>query len=231
MRLPTFRFFSFVFIILLIFNLSCNVSSFSGKLDEGTIEYDIVYLQDEKDNPLISLLPVVMTLKFKNNLSIQKIEGWMGIFQMAGIADRDNNKRDAILKIMNEKYYYETTMDGPPFGFDEMPGIRVEPSDSTKMIAGYLCKCSNVFVGDSAKPVFSIYHTDQIQLENPNCNNPFSMIDGVLLEFQMSFQKIPMLLTARKVIKEEVSDDEFKVPEGFSKVSKEKMQETISNLM
>jgi hypothetical protein len=190
----------------------------SGKIDEGTIEYDIVYLQDEKDNPLISLLPTTMSLKFKDELSIQKIEGWMGIFQMAGIADRANNKRDAILKIMNEKYYYETTMDGPPFGFDEMPGIRVEPSDSTKTIAGYLCKCSNVFIGDSAKPSFTVYYTDQIKLDNPNCNNPFSMINGVLLEFQMSFQKIPMRLTAKKVTQEEIPDDEFNVPEGFSKV-------------
>ena len=231
MQLPTIRFFSFVFIVLLIFSFSCNVSDFSGKLSEGTIEYDIVYLQDEKDNPLISLLPVVMTLKFKDDLSIQKIEGWMGIFQMAGIADRGNNKRDAILKIMNEKYYYETTMDGPPFGFDEMPGIRVVPSDSTKTIAGYLCKCSNIYIGDSIDPVFSVYYTNEIQLSNPNCNNPFNMIDGVLLEFQMSFQKIPMRLTARKVTKEEIPDEEFVIPEGFSKVSKDKMQETISNLM
>ena len=97
MQLSAFRFFGFVFIFLLIVSLSCNMSGFSGKIDEGTIEYDIVYLQDEKDNPLISLLPTTMSLKFKDELSIQKIEGWMGIFQMAGIADRGNNKRDAIL--------------------------------------------------------------------------------------------------------------------------------------
>ena len=112
-----------------------------------------------------------------------------------------------------------------------MPGIRIENADSTKTIAGYLCKCSNVFIGDSAKPSFSIYYTEEIKLDNPNCNNPFNMINGVLLEFQMSFQKIPMRLTAKKVIKEEIPEDEFKVPEGFSKVPMAKMQEVISNLM
>lgn len=231
MRFSAIRISGFVAILLLVFTLSCDIAGFSGKLDEGNIEYDILYLQDEKDNPLISLLPTTMTFKFKDEKSIQKIEGWMGIFQMAGIADRENDKRTAILKIMNEKYYYQTTMNGSPFGFDEMPGIQIKPSDSTKTIAGYLCKRSDVFIGDSLKPVFSIYYTNEIELSNPNCNNPFNMIDGVLLEFQMSFQKIPMKLTAKKVTKEEINDDEFEIPEGFAKVPKEKMQEVISNLM
>ncbi len=217
------------FVFILIFTLSCNLSNFSGKLDQGAIEYDIVYLQNEKDNPLISLLPKTMTLKFKEGKSIQKIEGWMGIFQMAGIADRDNNTRQAILKIMNEKYFYQTTMDGPNFGFDEMSDFKLKPSDSTKTIAGYLCKRYDVYVNDTAK--FSVYYTDKIKLKNPNCNNPFKMVDGVLLEFQMSFQKIPMHLIAKKVTKENINDDEFIVPEGFVKVPKEKMIETINNLM
>jgi len=211
--------------------VSCNVSNFSGKLDEGTVEYDIVYLQDEKDNPLISLLPTTMLLKFKEDKSIQKIEGWMGIFQMAGIADRENNSRQALLKIMNEKYFYQTSMNGPDFGFDSMPKFELKPSDSTKTIAGYLCKRYDVQFADSAKPSFSIYYTDKIELKNPNCNNPFKSVNGVLLEFQMSFQKIPMHLTAKKVTKEEINPTEFNIPEGFVKVPKEKMQETISNLM
>lgn len=231
MRFSAIRFTGFVSILLLAFTLSCENLGFSGKLDEGSIEYDIIYLQDEKDNPLISLLPTTMSFKFKEERSIQKIEGWMGIFQMAGIADRENDIRIAVLKIMNEKYYYQTTMNGPPFGFDEMPGITVKPSDSTKTIAGYLCKRSDVFIKDSIQPIFSIYYTNEIQLSNPNCNNPFNMIDGVLLEFQMSFQKIPMKLTAKKVLKEEITDEEFETPEGYSKVPKEKMQEVISNLM
>ncbi|OFX33166.1 MAG: hypothetical protein A2X08_14070 [Bacteroidetes bacterium GWA2_32_17] len=229
MRITSIKSISFILIFLLTFSLSCNISSFSGKLDEGSIEYDIVYLQNEKDNPLISLLPTTMTLKFKDEKSIQKIEGWMGIFQMSGIADRDNNSRQATLKIMNEKYFFQTTMTGPDFGFDSMPDFKLISSDSTKTIAGYLCKRYDVYINDTAK--FSIYYTDQIELKNPNCNNPFKQVDGMLLEFQMSFQKIPMHLIAKKITKEEINNDEFNVPEGFVKVPKEKMQETIQNLM
>ncbi|HOU99002.1 MAG TPA: hypothetical protein PLP65_09170 [Bacteroidales bacterium] len=214
----------------LIFH-SCSVDSFSGKLSEGTIEYDMIYLQDEKENPLISLLPTTMTLKIKENNSIQKIEGWMGVFQMAGIAKRDDNYKAAYLKIMGEKYVFETTMDGPSFGFDEYKNMKLEPCDSVKTIAGYKCKAYNVFLNDSAKAAFTIYYTDEIHLDNPNCNNPFQQVKGVLLDYQMNFQKIPVHIQAKKVIKEDIADDEFIVPDGFQKVSKDKIQEVINNLM
>ncbi len=220
-----------VFYVVLLLFAACNSSTFSGTLDEGTIEYDMIYLQDEKENPLISLLPTTMTLKIKNNNSIQKIEGWMGVFQMAGIARRDENYKAAYLKIMGEKYVFETTMDGPAFGFDEYKKMKLVPSDSVKIIAGYKCKAYDVFLDDSAAVAFTVFYTNEIKLDNPNCNNPYQQIDGVLLEYQMKFQKIPVHLIARKVIKEDISDDEFVVPDGYQKVSKEKIQEVINNLM
>ncbi len=210
---------------------SCSGDAFSGKLNEGTIEYDMIYLQDEKDNPLISLLPTTMTLKIKDNNSIQKIEGWMGVFQMAGIAKREDNYKAAYLKIMGEKYVFETTMDGPSFGFDEYPNMKLVPNDSVKTIAGYKCKGFNVFLNDSDKAAFAIYYTNEIRLDNPNCNNPFSEVKGVLLDYQMNFQKIPVHIVAKKAVKEDITDDEFLVPDGFQKVSKDKIQEVINNLM
>lgn len=221
----------FIFAIISLLFYSCKSDAFSGKLDEGTIEYDMIYLQDEKDNPIISLLPTTMSLKIKDNNSIQKIEGWMGVFQMAGIARREENYKAAYLKIMGEKYVFETTMDGPSFGFDEYKKMKLVESDSTKIICGYKCKAYDVFLNDSTAAAFTIYYTNEIKLDNPNCNNPFQEVKGVLLEYQMKFQRIPVHLIAKKIIKEDVPNDEFVVPDGFKKVSKEKIQEVINNLM
>ena len=221
----------FAFAIILFVLNACKTDVFSGKLDEGTIEYDMIYLQSEKENPIISLLPTTMILKIKDNKSIQKIEGWMGVFQMAGIARRDENYKAAYLKIMGEKYVFETTMDGPAFGFDEYPKMKLVPSDSTKIICGYKCKAYDVFLNDSSAAAFTIYYTNEIKLDNANCNNPFNEVKGVLLEYKMKFQRIPIHIKAKKVINEEIPDDEFVVPAGYKKVSKEKIQEVINNLM
>jgi len=224
--------FSVIAGFIVLFNACDDVQGlFNDNFDEGFIEYDIVYLQDERENPLISLLPTTMQFKFKDNVSVQRIEGWMSIFIMSGIADRNNNKSLAMLKIMNEKYVYETTMSGPTFGFDEMKGFKLNETDCTKVIAGVTCKKVDVVFDSDTIPGFSIYYTDQFKLDNPNSYNPFSQIKGVLLEYQMSFQKIPMRLTAKKVSSEEVLEEEFEIPAGYEKVSREKMQEVISNLM
>lgn len=228
------RIFTIAFIAGLFFaTTACeNVQElFSDKIDEGFIEYDIVYLQDERENPLISLLPTTMQYKFRDNISVQKIEGWMSIFAMSGIADRNKNQSFALLKIMNEKYVYETNMSGPSFGFDEMPKFTIEHTDCTKVIAGMPCKKLNVVFESDTIPGFSIFYTDMIKLDNPNSHNPFTQVNWVLLEYQMSFQKIPMRLTATKILKEEVLDEEFQIPAGYESVSREKMQEVISNLM
>lgn len=228
-----YRVLTFLFLGIFFVLYSCsNVSSiFSDKIDEGSIEYDIVYLQDERENPLISLLPTTMTFSFKNNVSVQKIEGWMSIFAMSGIVDRNSDKSSAMLKIMNEKYVFETNTNGPSFGFDSMPNFKIVETDSIVEIAGMKCKKAEVIFNIDTVPNFAIYYTDMIELDRPNLNNPFHDIKGVILEYQMSFQKIPMRLRAKSISTEAVNEEDFAVPAGYEKVSREKMQEVISNLM
>lgn len=204
---------------------------FSDKMDEGLIEYDIKYIEDEKDNPLISLLPTTMTVKFKDNSSIQKIEGWMGIFSMAGIHDAESGKNSALLKIMNEKYCYQSNFEGEPFGFDAMPGMKIELVEGTKEIAGQVCKRAHISFEDPEVEPFDVYYIEKVALKDPNCHNPFREIPGVLLEYQMVFQKIRMELVATKIEKAEILDEDFAIPDGYEMVSKEKIQEVIDNLM
>lgn len=221
-----------IVLVSLVILTSCGENSiFSGKISEGVVEYDIQYHDDERDNPLISLLPTTMSFKFKKNNSIQKIEGWMGIFSMAGIHMSDQGKNIALLKIMNEKYVYEASKDDKPFGFDEMPEMNIEYTNETKEIAGYPCKKAIITLQDSAHTTFDIFYFDKIKLENPNCHNPFGQIPGFLMEYQMSFQDIGMTLTATKVEETEIENTDFDVPDGYELVERDKIQEVIDNLM
>ncbi|MBU0763444.1 MAG: hypothetical protein KJ607_01275, partial [Bacteroidetes bacterium] len=224
-------FLSFLFISLIFLTTCGDNGFFSDKISEGIIEYVITYIEDEKDNPLIALLPTTLAFKFKEDNSMQKIEGWMGIFIMAGINNVEQGTYSALLKIMNEKYCYQTTNDGEPFGFDEMPGMNIEITQEEKEIAGYKCKKARITFSDSTMQDFDIYYFDKIKLKNPNCHNPFREIPGVLMEYQMAFQGIKMTLKATKVEKIEVQDDEFTIPDGYIMVSRDEMDEKIKSLM
>ena len=57
-----------------------------------------------------------------------------------------------------------------------------------KVIAGYKCKLARVFIEDVPTPI-DVYYTEDIHIENPNRNTPFSEINGVLLEFETTMNQ------------------------------------------
>ncbi|GAB4300263.1 MAG: hypothetical protein Kow0068_23590 [Marinilabiliales bacterium] len=202
--------------------------SLTGKFDEGQIEYQIEYLEDSKEKPIVSLLPTTMLYQFKDNNYIQEVEGWMGVFKMAGIKNVNEDFNAALLKIMADKYVYKGDL---AFGYDEYPGMKVVFTDETKEIASIKCKKANiVFDGDEYEN-FSVYYTDKINVENPNQFNPFKEIPGVLMEYQYELFNITTHLVATKVDQIEIDETVFEIPSGYKSVSKDEMEEVINNLM
>ena len=217
-----------IIISILTFFVACDSSIFSGKLNEGVIEYNLEYLDDSNEKPIISLLPTEMKIQFKKGYYMQSVEGWMGIFRMAGVNNVEKKKKSALLKIMNKKYLYQVDGNSDGFGFNPMKDKKIEFTEETKEIAGYKCKKANVTWSDYS---FIVYYTDEISIDEPNWNNPFPEIEGVLLEYQYEMFDIKTKVTATSVKKEEVEDSVFEIPEGYKNVSKKEMEDVINDLM
>lgn len=220
-----------VFLLLTVVFTACESSIFTKGLKEGTIHYEISYFESDKDNPLITLLPTTMTIKFKNNSSVGAIEGWLGVFKSSYISNYETKKNHSLLKVMDKKFNYETNFNEPNFGFDEMPGLNVEITNQTKVIAGYTCKRAIATYGKEKKDTFSVYYTNDILISNPNWNNPFKTIDGVLMEFQSSMRNVMMKCVAVKVENNDIADTEFQVPAGYKTVSRQEFEKVVSDLM
>jgi len=217
-----------VFIIIVLFFWSCDSSIFSGKLNEGIITYNLKYLDDKNEKPIIDLLPTDMTITFKKHFSLQVVEGWMGIFRIAGIRHNKENTKTALLKIMADKYIYTVGGNGEAFGFNPMKGKKIDFVDETKLIAGYTCKKAVVTWEGKT---FDVYYTDEIKIEDPNWNNPYSEIDGVLMEYQIDMFGIRTQITAKSVEEKDIETETFDIPADYKKVSKKEMEDVINNLM
>lgn len=221
----------FISLIFILLFYSCNSSFFKKGIKEGVIHYDITYFESDGENPLIALLPTSMQIKFKNNSSCGQIEGWMGIFKSSYISNFDKKTNSSLLKVMDKKFNFEVKFGEPSYGFDEMPGVKIDITKETKMIAGYKCTRAKVTYGEAKKDTFSIFFTKDIIINNPNWNNPFKTIDGVLMEFQASMRNVRMKCVASKVEEVKVPDTEFQVPAGYRNVSREEMEKLIGDLM
>ncbi|MBE9468478.1 MAG: hypothetical protein IMY72_09210 [Bacteroidetes bacterium] len=218
-----------IIIILLTLINSCTVNE--KVFDEGVLEYKIEYLTNKKETPIVNLLPPSMYIKFKNNSTYTFIKGWMGVFSLSYISNSENETNTTLLKIMDKEYYYSSNFRDTNFVFDDLEGMNLQFTDDTKEILGYNCKKVIVTFQDEDKPPFEVYYTNEIKIKNLTLNTPFKNIDGVLMEFNIEMQKIPMRLTINKVKPAKVSDDVFYVPSSYIKVEKKRIQNILDSLI
>jgi hypothetical protein len=225
------RFKTFV-IIALIFTLfnSCKKVQHKDRIREGYIEYDIEYLDDSMDSFMKGLLPKKMTIKFKNNNTINKIEGFSGIVSFTHIQNFREKRNITLVKVLNKKYKYVEKLNDKSMFFEELPGMKIEVQDTILEVCGFKSKKARITIPDSNVEPFYIYYTDEIIINNVNAQTPFKSIDGVLLEFKLKLYDMPMKLTARKIQEAEISSEDFEIPKGYESINKKTMIEIIELL-
>jgi len=205
-----------ILIILQLF-ISCTNKSDKKKTDEeGIITYKVSYESNEDANPILALLPTLVEYKFKdNNISVLS-EGYLGFFSTKFISKIDEPNSSILFKILNNKMNYEFSSNEIPFIYSHKIATKIKYLKTDKVIAGYNCKLARVFIQDLPNPI-DVYYTQDICLKNPNRNTPFEKIDGVLLEFETTMNKIKAKFSAQNVCMTPVSTDEFLIPSDYIK--------------
>jgi hypothetical protein len=221
------RFLLVIFVFIFLF--SCGSENVKD-MPQGIVEYSVTYISNKSSIPT-NLLPKKATLKFKGNKSITSIEGFMGMFCFSNICDFKKYTNTMILKVMDNKYYYPGSKYEPPFFFDALTEINLEFKNETKTIAGFFCKKAIVSYKNNSRAPFEIYYTNQLKIKNPNKSNPFDQVDGLLVEFNIVLNNIEMHLIANKYKNENISDELFKIPKEYRKVSKQKISGILSKLL
>jgi len=209
--------------LLLIGWVGCD-SLYRKSISEGVIEFEITYPETDAGDLMAGILPGEMTLKFKDNKTIGELSS-MGIFTTSVIAYPDSRKVAQLVKIMTKKYVLMLDSAEVKDLYSELPEMTIHFVDETKEIAGYKCKKAIITFKNNIKEEFSVYYTNDIEIENSNWCTPFYEIDGVLLEYQVRKYNIEMRLTATRVINLTVDDSEFEIPPDYNKITQEEMNQ------
>ncbi|MFP4060409.1 MAG: hypothetical protein ACLFUC_08005 [Bacteroidales bacterium] len=211
--------------------LSCGKKEGIKDSKEGVIEYKITYIQSNLESFPPNLLPKTMIMKYKNHMSSNTIEGFMGFFQICNISDTKKKTNTTLLKVLDNKYLYEGKRSEPGCCFHNYENMSIIPTEERKIIAGINCKKAlAVFPGNESEN-FEIYYCDSFNVENPNIINPFQEIDGVLMQFNLNISSIKMNLMAEKVTFGDVPQKEFSIPKGYTPINREKMEEVVFMLL
>ncbi len=209
----------------------CKLHSGKPAITEGIIQYKIEYKADSSDIPT-QLLPKIMTLTFKNYLSMNRITGFMGLFEFTNYTDANKKVNTTCLKFFDNKYSYTSQENEPLCCFDPFRDMNVQKIEGeTKVIAGYPClKAIARFAGHPEQD-FDIYYTEDIRVKSPNLNNPFHDIEGVLMDFTVKMNKVRMHITATAVKPMDISRKTFKLSGAYMPISKQKLEEYLYQLM
>jgi len=219
-----FKYISLLF-LQVIFTNSCSNGNSEKRINEGEIEYDIKYLDNVRENPLIALLPKKMKTVFKDNSTYSLIEGFM--FKFAYITNHDKGQNITLFQILDKKYSYLADTSEVPFGYRVGNNVKIIFTDKEKTLAGLKCKHAYT-VFPNTQDTLEIYYTNEIGIENPNCNNPYKQINGVLMEFSVKMLGINMKFVGSSIKHKKIDNELFMLPEGYNLVSKTEMERIIN---
>lgn len=209
---------------------SCLGETLGSSVDEGVIEYDVSFPYLE-NSVLKNVFPEEMVFHFKDGMVHGELKSLGGIVATEYIANGNDKELTQMLKAFKDRYAMILSEGDVNEMLKEMPGVTFERTAETDTIAGYLCtKTIANFTIDSVPPIV-LYHTNEIDIDNPNWFTQFSAIDEVLLAYEVEQYGMRMKLRARNVRKEEVSDEKFLVPEQYKMIDRAEMEKHVDDMI
>jgi len=204
-------------IIFSLFLIGCG-----GKYDEkseGIISYKVTYPKMDKSNFMFEFMPKEMELVFKEDKYITNLSAGMGLFKTSFLVDKKEQEFSQLVKLVDKKYILTLKDEKVEESLSNLPTFTIERTDETKKILNYDCKKAIITINNGSNDAFSVFYTNQINLETPNWCNQFKDIDGVMLEYQYEKYDVCMRFTATKITFKKINDSEFKVDENYIPLS------------
>jgi len=223
------KIFVLILVVITIFCYSCQTTSPKANFTEGVIEYNITYNDSVNLKYNTNLLPSLMTIKFREGQSLNRIEGFSGAIALTYISSTETKSNIVLVKIFNKKLFYkEPQKQGQEhLLFSQMPQINIEKQTQEFEFNGYTCRKAIAHFQDSLNTSFEIIYTNDLGIVAPNANTPFADIEGLMLKFKIKVGKYLMTLDAANISKEKVKLNEFVIPAEYEEVNKE----TIYNVL
>jgi len=197
---------------------------------EGIITYKISYPKMDKGNFMLDFMPRKMVMKFQEDIYATNLSAGMGMFKSSFICDKNNGEFVQMVKLINKKYALQLDSEGIKKSIESRPALTVEHTNEVKNILGYNCKKAIVTVNNEKQDAFTVFYTDQINMETPNWCNDFVDIDGVMLEYQYEKYDVCMRFTASKIEFKEIDDKVFELSKDYVLISESEMDKEMQEI-
>ena len=220
---------AFLILDVLLIN-ACKQMSQESSHSSGSIVYSIRYLNDDLSSKLEELLPKSMQLVFDQEQAVNNIEGFLGMYSLNTVTDFTNRRCSTFLKVFDRNYLYQGKRGELMCCFDTMEDMEIEETGESRMIAGLKCKRAIVSF-PSSNERYDIYYTQEFDLRNPNLNNPYKKIDGVLMQFELQLFHLRMEFIAENFNSQPIRQSKSTLPRSSTEITRDQMAQLLFKLL
>ena len=222
-RIPGFLLFLSVIVLS-----SCRRSAdLPQTLEAHYLKYRVSYLEERAGRIPTGILPDHMDTYYTRYFVLSRIEGFLNQFSLTQIADLKQKKVTTLLNYFGHKIYYEGREGEPPAGIVEPGQLHCKFTGDTLTIAGL--KSERIEV-DTGAEKFDIYCTRDFNARKPNMATPYQCVDHALSDFRIQLSLLKMRLTCLEYMTKTVQSEIFSIPEDYSPVTRQAMEEIINSL-
>ena len=193
---------------------------------EGKIVYDVTFPY-EANTIMMDLFPKEMVIHFKGNKMHGEVKSSYEMLTSDFVIDNNAMTMTQMLKNMGERYALHLQGDDVAEWLKQYPSMRLEQTTETVNIAGYVCNKTLAHFPNDSLPVIELYHTKGLGIDNRNWWNQYSGIEGFLLGYDIEQYGKRMRMRAREVNFEQISDDQFAIPENYKEVDMPEMNRQL----
>lgn len=211
---------------LFIAFMSIVVFTAQGQITEGHVSYKIDCVSDNPDMQMAVTMLQGSTMEIYFTEGLTRSEMKMGT--MMNISTLTNEKSGDFLMLMSGmvgKNAVLTTLDEMNKEKEETPEMEVTLVDETKVIMGYVCKKAIITAEDGSESVF--WYTEEIKVASKGQSYLNEKVPGFPLEYEINNAGLKMVLTVttiEKKIKKAGDLFDFKIPEGYKKMTLEQLK-------
>jgi GLPGLI family protein len=205
------------------FIVQAPASSAQDKLKEGKITFEIsINNAEEMNDQMLAMMPKEMVVYFKDGKSRGEMDMMGG--KIISITDSKAGETISCMDMMGKKQAIKTTKEDAEKEKAKMGDYDVKITDETRDIAGYNCRKAVITFKDKQEKegTVDIWFTKELEASNSE-KYSWKGIDGYMMEFSVDQRGMGMKFTCTEVKKQAVSDDLFKVPEGYTVMTQEEM--------
>lgn len=224
----TFKYLIGYFVLsVLIFSSCRRADGLPETLEAHYLKYRVHYLEEQAGAVPTSILPDHMDTYFTRRFILTRIEGFLNQFSLVQIADLRQRKVTTLLNFFGNKVYYSGEDGELPAGIIEPETLSWKFTGDTTTIAGL--KSERIEV-DTGEEKFDIYCTRDFSTRKPNIITPYHTIDHALSDFKIQLSLLKMHLTCLEYTRKTIGSEIFTIPEEYSPVSRQVMEEIINSL-